>query len=305
MADTTQASASDGGQGVATATQEKTLDRSDLNRAWWIWTFFNLSAFSMERMQAPAFVYMMSPVMKRLYGDNPEEIKSALKRHMVFFNTEPQTGVIAHGVTVALEQQRANGAPINDEMINAVKAGIMGPMAGIGDSMIPGTLIPILLAIGMSLSQNTGSPLGPIFYIVSYTVIILALSYYLFMFGYRYGMSSMRELAEGGFRRITASFAVLGLMVAGAIGASIISLVTPLTYTSGKLSVSVQSTLDTIFPHILPLALVIFLWYGMRRRGWPINRALLITLLVIFVGYLPGLIGSLFGIPVLENFRIF
>jgi D-glucosaminate PTS system EIID component len=305
MADATQASASDGGQGVATATQEKALDRSDLNRAWWIWTFFNLSAFSMERMQAPAFVYMMSPVMKRLYGDNPEEIKSALKRHMVFFNTEPQTGVIAHGVTVALEQQRANGAPINDEMINAVKAGIMGPMAGIGDSMIPGTLIPILLAIGMSLSQNTGSPLGPIFYIVSYTVIILALSYYLFMFGYRYGMTSMRELAEGGFRRITASFAVLGLMVAGAIGASIISLVTPLTYTSGKLSVSVQSTLDTIFPHLLPLLLVIFLWYGMRRRGWPINRALLITLLIVFVGYLPGLIGSLFGIPVLENFRIF
>ena len=306
MADMHGPSAGDGGQAVATATPgEKTLDRSDLNKAWWIWTFFNLSAFSMERMQAPAFVYMMSPVMKRLYGDDPEEIKSALKRHMVFFNTEPQTGVIAHGVTVALEQQRANGAPINDEMINGVKAGIMGPMAGIGDSMIPGTLIPILLAIGMSLSQNTGSPLGPIFYIISYTVIILALSYYLFMFGYRYGMSSMRELAQGGFRRITASFAVLGLMVAGAIGASIISLTTPLTYTSGKLSVSVQSTLDTIFPHLLPLLLVVFLWYGMRRRGWPINRALIVTLLVVFIGYLPGLIGTLFGIHVLNDFRIF
>ena len=161
---------------TATATG-KTLTRGDLNRAWWIWTFFNLSAFSMERMQAPAFVYMMSPIIKRLYSDNPEEIKSALKRHMVFFNTEPQTGVIAHGVTVALEQQRAGGAPINDEMINGIKAGIMGPMAGIGDSMIPGTLIPILLAIGISLSQGTGSPLGPIFYIIAYPVIILSLSY--------------------------------------------------------------------------------------------------------------------------------
>ena len=307
MADMQVPTSGDGGSGsVAVATpMEKTLDRSDLNKAWWIWTFFNLSAFSMERMQAPAFVYMMSPVMKRLYGDDPEEIKSALKRHMVFFNTEPQTGVIAHGVTVALEQQRANGAPINDEMINAVKAGIMGPMAGIGDSMIPGTLIPILLAIGMSLSQKDGSPIGPIFYIVSYTVIILALSYYLFMFGYRYGMTSMRELAEGGFRRITASFAVLGLMVAGAIGASIITLTTPLAYTSGKLTVSVQSTLDGIFPQLIPLLLVVFLWYGMRRRGWPINRALLFTLLIIFVGYLPGLLGTLFGWPGLTAFRIF
>src|SRR5258708_27463131 len=193
---------------------EKTLTNSDLNQAWWVWTFFNLSAFSMERMQAPAFVYMMSPIIKRLYNDNPAEIKSVLQRHMVFFNTEPQTGVIANGVAIALEQQRANGAPINDEMINAVKAGIMGPMAGIGDSMVPGTLIPILLAVGISLSQGTGSPIGPIFYMIAYPVIILSVSYYLFMFGYRYGMSSMRELAEAGFRRITSSFAVLGFIVA-------------------------------------------------------------------------------------------
>jgi D-glucosaminate-specific PTS system IID component len=294
-----------GSQGDMTASAAKTITKRELNRAWWIWTFFNLSAFSMERMQAPAFVYMMSPILKRLYGDNPEELKGALKRHMVFFNTEPQTGVIAHGVAAALEQQRASGASINDEMINAVKAGIMGPMAGIGDSMIPGTLIPILLAIGMSLSQGTGSPIGPIFYIIAYTLIILFLSYYLFMFGYRYGMSSMRELAEAGFRRITSSFAVLGVMVAGAIGASIITLQTPLAYTSGKLTVSVQSTLDKIFPQLLPLLLVLFLWYGMRRRGWAINRALLVTLLIILIGYLPGLIGSLFNIPVLQYFRIF
>ena len=296
-------------EGPYAAQTERTLLKSDLNRAWWIWTFFNLSAFSMERMQAPGFVYMMSPIIKRLYGDNPEEIKSVLKRHMVFFNTEPQTGIIAHGVTIALEQQRASGAPINDEMINGIKAGIMGPMAGIGDSMIPGTLIPILLAVGISLSQGTGSPIGPIFYIIAYPLIILLISYYLFMFGYRYGMSSMKELAEAGFQRITSSFAVLGLMVAGAIGASIITLKTPLTYSSGSganlVKVSLQGTLDKIFPQLLPLLLVVFLWWGMRKRGWPINRALLVILLVIFVGYLPGLLGSIFNIPVLSLFRIF
>jgi D-glucosaminate-specific PTS system IID component len=283
---------------------EKKLTKGDLQRAWWIWTFFNLSAFSMERMQAPAFVYMMSPIIKRLYGDNPQEIKQALQRHMVFFNTEPQTGVIAHGVTAALEEQRANGAPINDEMINSVKAGIMGPMAGIGDSMIPGTLIPILLAIGMSISAD-GNPIGPIFYIISYTAIILSLSYYLFMFGYRYGMSAMRELAAGGFRRLTTSFAVLGLIVAGGVGATVVSIKTPLTYTNGQLKISVQDTLDKIFPQLLALGLVIFLWYGMRRRGWPINRALLIVLLITLVGFLPGLIGQIFGIDWLKALSIF
>jgi D-glucosaminate-specific PTS system IID component len=286
---------------------DKKLTRGDLRRAWWIWTFFNLSAFSMERMQAPAFVYMMSPIIKRLYGHDPAEVRQALQRHMVFFNTEPQTGVIAHGVTAALEEQRANGAPINDEMINSVKAGIMGPMAGIGDSMIPGTLIPILLAIGISISSGDGNPFGPIFYIVAYLAIILSLSYYLFMFGYRYGMNTMRELAVGGFRRLTTSLAVLGLIVAGAIGAQNIHLVTPLTYTGsgGVAPVAIQTTLDGIFPGLLAFGLTLLLWYGMRRRGWPINRALLVVLGVTFVGFLPHLVGQLFGIGWLVPWSIF
>ncbi|MGE5222666.1 MAG: PTS system mannose/fructose/sorbose family transporter subunit IID [Omnitrophica WOR_2 bacterium] len=283
----------------------KKVTQAELNKAWWIWIFFNLSAFSMERMQSPSFVYMMSPILTKLYGDNPEEMKAALKRHMVFFNTEPQTGVIAHGVAIALEEQRANGAPLDDEAINGVKAGIMGPMAGIGDSMIPGTLIPILLGIAISLSQGTGSAIGPIFYIIAYPVIILLISYYLFNFGYRYGLASMRQLAEGGFRRLTSSFAVLGLIVAGGIGASLISLTTPLAYKSGDLTVAIQKSLDNIFPTLLPLLLTLWLWWGMRRRGWPINRALLMIFLVIFIGFLPGLIGGIFNIPALSAWRIF
>jgi D-glucosaminate PTS system EIID component len=286
------------------ATVEKKATVGELRRAWWIWIFFNLSAFSMERMQSPAFVYMMSPFIKKFYGDQPAEFKAALKRHMVFFNTEPQTGVIANGVAIALEEQRANGAPIDDDMINAVKTGIMGPMAGIGDSLIPGTLIPILLAIGISLSVN-GSPVGAIFYIIAFPVIMLSISYWLFMFGYRYGMQSMRQLAEGGFRRVTTSFSVLGLVVAGGIGASIITLVTPLAYATGKMNISVQAQLDGIFPKLIPFVLVLWLWDGMRRRGWPINRTLVMTFVVIFIGFLPYLLGVLFNVPILQALRIF
>jgi mannose/fructose/N-acetylgalactosamine-specific phosphotransferase system component IID len=283
----------------------KKVTQKDLDKAWWNWMFFWASAFSMERMQAIAFVHCMRPILDRLYGlDNKVEITAACKRHMVFFNTEPQTGVIANGVTIALEEQRANGAPIDDEMINAVKAGIMGPMAGIGDSMIPGTLIPILLAIGMGLSQN-GSPLGAIFYIISYLTIMLLLSHWLFNLGYRYGTDVMGQLASGSFRKVTSTMAVLGLIVAGGIGASIISLNTPLGFAQGELRVSLQDTLNSIFPALLPLLLTLWLWRGMRTKGWPINKALGMVFLVIAIGYLPGLIASLFGIPALEQFRIF
>jgi mannose/fructose/N-acetylgalactosamine-specific phosphotransferase system component IID len=282
----------------------KKVTQQDLDKAWWNWMFFWASAFSMERMQSIAFIHCLSPVLKKFYGDDKEGMTSALKRHMVFFNTEPQTGVIANGVTIALEEQRFNGAPIDDEMINAVKAGIMGPMAGIGDSMIPGTLIPILLAIGMGMSQD-GSPLGAIFYMVAYLAIILSLSHWLFNMGYKYGTEVMGELASGSFRKVTSTMAVLGLVVSGGIGASIISLRTPLGFAQGELAVSLQSTLDAIFPSLLPLILTLWLWRGMRTKGWAINKALGMVFLVIGIGYLPGLIATLFNVPVLEMFRIF
>jgi len=284
--------------------ETKKVTQQDLDKAWWNWMFFWASAFSMERMQSIAFIHCLSPVLKKFYGDDKEGMTSALKRHMVFFNTEPQTGVIANGVAIALEEQRFNGAPIDDEMINAVKAGIMGPMAGIGDSMIPGTLIPILLAIGMGMSEG-GSPVGAIFYIIAYNVIMLFLSHWLFNMGYKYGTEVMGELASGSFRRVTSTMAVLGLIVSGGIGASIIGLSTPLGFASGELAVSVQQTLDNIFPTLLPLILTLWLWRGMRTKGWAINKALGMVFLVIGIGYLPGLIASLFNVPFLEMFRIF
>ena len=286
------------------STEIKKVTQQDLDKSWWNWMFFWASAFSMERMQSIAFIHSLKPVLDRLYGDNKAEITSACKRHMVFFNTEPQTGVIAHGVTIALEEQRANGAPIDDEMINAVKAGIMGPRAGIGDSMIPGTLIPILLAIGMGMSQD-GSPLGAIFYMVAYITIMLFLSHWLFNMGYKYGTEVMGELASGSFRKVTSTMAVLGLVVSGGIGASIISLRTPLGFAQGELAVSLQSTLDNIFPSLLPLILTLWLWRGMRMKGWAINKALGMVFLVIGIGYLPGLIASIFNVPFLEMLRIF
>ena len=64
------------------------------------------------------------------------------------------------GITAGFEEARANGADgVDDETINGLRAGFMGPVAGIGDSLIVGTLIPIILGIALGLS-NDGSPLG-------------------------------------------------------------------------------------------------------------------------------------------------
>lgn len=124
------------------------LDKKSLNKSYIRWMMYNLVATSFEFLEAFGFALSMEPIAKRLYKDDLEAQKAMLKRHSVFYNTEPQIGSLINGVVIGLEEQRALGQEeIDDEFVNGLKVGLMGPLAGIGDSMIPGMLIPILLSI--------------------------------------------------------------------------------------------------------------------------------------------------------------
>ncbi len=88
----------------------------------------------------------MIPAIKRLYPLKADQV-AALKRHLVFFNTTPAVCGPVIGVTAAMEEARANGAAIDDGAINGIKVGLMGPLAGVGDPLVWGTLRPITAAL--------------------------------------------------------------------------------------------------------------------------------------------------------------
>ena len=96
------------------------------------------------------------PCDQKLYTSKDDQI-AALKRHLEFYNTHPYVSAPVIGVTLALEEERANGAPIDDVAIQGVKVGMMGPLAGVGDPAFWFTLRPILGALGASLARGTSS----------------------------------------------------------------------------------------------------------------------------------------------------
>ena len=114
---------------------------------------FLQGSWNYERMQNGGWCYSMIPAIKRLYPRKEDQI-AALKRHMAFYNTHPYVSAPVAGVTLALEEDRANGAKIDDEAIQGVKVGMMGPLAGIGDPAFWFTLRPILGAMGASLALS-------------------------------------------------------------------------------------------------------------------------------------------------------
>ncbi|CCJ65616.1 PTS system mannose/fructose/sorbose family transporter subunit IID [Leuconostoc falkenbergense] len=172
---------------------------------------FLQGSWNYERMQNVGWAYAMIPAIKKLYKSK-EDRASALKRHLEFFNTHPYVASPIIGVTLALEEERANGAPIDDTAIQGVKVGMMGPLAGIGDPVFWFTVRPILGALGASLAMS-GNILGPILFFVLWNVIRMAFLWYTQEFGYKAGSAITQDLSGGLLKDITKGASILGMFI--------------------------------------------------------------------------------------------
>ena len=262
---------------------EKKLSKKTLNKSFLSWFYGNLTCFSQEHMQTFGYLCAMLPVVNELY-DTKEEKKAALSTYTAFFNTEPQIGALVVGMTAGLEEARANGQSIDDEAINGIRAGLMGPLAGIGDSMIVGTLIPILLGIGLGLSGG-GSPLGAIFYIVVWNILMWFGMRYAYFKGYDLGGKAVEVLVGEQAQAVRDSIIMIGTIVIGAVAASWINITTSLVLPGGGV---LQKTLDGIYPKMLSAAAVIFCWWLMTKRNISPTMVMLLLVVVAFVGVLLG-----------------
>lgn len=176
---------------------------------------FLQGSWNYERMQNGGFCFAMIPAIKKLYKTKDEQT-AALKRHLEFFNTHPYVASPILGVTLALEEERANGANVDDTAIQGVKIGMMGPLAGIGDPVFWFTVRPILGALGASLAMS-GNILGPILFFVLWNVIRFAFMWYTQEFGYKVGTAITEDLSGGLLQKITKGASILGMFILGAL----------------------------------------------------------------------------------------
>lgn len=270
--------------------QEKRITDKDLMKVWWRWVFFQEASVSYERLQAPGFFYAISPVLVKLYGDNPEELTAACKRHMQFYNSEPYCGLAIHGITLALEEERANGAPISDEAINSLKTGLMGPLAGLGDSVRAGTIAPIVTAFCISIGQ-TGNLIAPFLLEGILVAIIWPFAIWLLKKSYHTGKEGIQEIfSSGKLNWITTMTSTLGGITLGALAASYVTLISPLEFVLGKGSkIALQAdVLDVILKNILPLSMVLLSVYLLNKKVSAV-KIILILAAICALGVLIGI----------------
>ncbi|AHG72489.1 PTS mannose transporter subunit IID [Mannheimia bovis] len=275
-------------------TEIKKVTKSDLNAVVRRSNLFQ-GSWNFERMQALGFAYAMVPVIKRLYPDpNDPARKEAIKRHSEFFNTQPFVGAPILGVTIAMEEERANGKEIDNAAINGIKVGLMGPLAGVGDPIFWGTVRPVFAALGAGLALK-GELLGPILFFVLFNIVRLASRYYGVVYGYKKGLDVVQDMSGGLLQKLTEGASILGLFIMGALVQKWTSINVPLVLSTiqkqdGTTEITtVQSILDSLMPGLLPLLLTFACMWLLRNRV----NAIWIILGFFVIGILGAATGAL------------
>lgn len=268
---------------------EKKLSKKTLLKSFHNWYYGHLTCFSQEHMQTFGYLCAMLPLVEELY-QNEDDKAIAMNTYTAFFNTEPQLGTVIVGMTAGLEEARANGADdVDDETINSLRAGLMGPVAGIGDSLVVGTVIPILLGIALGMSTG-GSPLGAIFYIIVWNLFAYFGMRFLYFKGYSLGGKAVDFLIGAQGEALRESVSTLGGIVIGAVAATWVSVQTSLKLLNdaGEPYLVLQDKLNDVFPGLLTSVFIIVCWFLMAKKKMSPIKVMLILVAVAFVGVLVG-----------------
>lgn len=244
----------------------------------WSWNY--------ERQANLPYCYALIPVINKLYKTN-EERAEAMKRHLEFFNTTPHLSTLLLGISTAMEEQNAMEEDFDTSSINNIKIALMGPLAGIGDSFVWGTLRIIATGVGISLARQ-GNILGPILFLLIFNIPAQGLRFFLMNAGYKLGAGFLTKIQESGLMEsLTYGAAVLGLMVIGGMTAENVSINIPIAIGSGDEATTIGDICNGIMPGLLPLLFTFLVFYLLKKNYKTTTILLLMAVL--------GLAGAFFG----------
>ena len=271
--------------------KDSPVSHKDLVKAMWRHNTTMELSWNYERMQALGFTWSILPVLKKVYPDK-DEFFAALKRHMVFYNTNVIYGSpTIFGAVCALEENK------EPAISDSIKMSLMGPFAGIGDTLVSVLMKPVFAIVASSLAL-AGNPMGA-WLMMLLNVIWFVSKFPGFWFGYKKGLTLVQQLSSGVVGRLTEAAGALALGVMGAFIPSILAgVVTPLQIVRNVIVegeevsqvVNIQDTFDNIFPYMIPLLLVYWVYWLMKKKHWK-NMQVLIFIMVL--GIITGALGIL------------
>lgn len=272
--------------------QDTRLNKHDI---WKLFVYSEgfVSGYNFEKQEAPGFIFSLIPVLEKVYQD-PKEKKDAYRRHTELFLTEAHLSHFVIGLTAAMEERYANEKDIDPVSIGAIKSALMGPLAGIGDSLYHGTLRPIMagIAISMVMASNYTSVFGPILFVLVMGGVGQLIRFLGIYQGYEKGVALFSTMQSSGLlQKVTRYAGIAAYVVIGGFVSSFVYFSIPWTYTAGETQVSFQATLDGMMPGLLPLLFTLLMLWLMKKKNMNPILLMVITMAIGMIGYAIGFLA--------------
>lgn len=256
------------------------------NKVFLRWFLNGESGWNYEKMQGSGYCYSMMPALKEIYKDDPDAMQEAVKNHLQFFNTTPHTANIILGVNMAVEQTVKMGGK---DAVASIKTGLMGPLAGVGDSLF-GVIIDTVFGSIAAYMALEGNPIGCIIWVLVSAIGITAIRYAMLEIGYKQGTEVVNNIA-GKLKKITEAANILGLTVVGALVPTVINAKVPYVFEWGKVKMPVQDMIDSIMPSLLPVVVVALVYWLLGRKGMNSTKAIILIIIFAIVCSAAGILG--------------
>ena len=260
------------------------ISLQDIKKVRYRWLLLGEAAWNYEKMQGLGYCYSMIPVLKKLYPDEAD-MKKALQTHLQFFNTHQEFAEIVLGIDIAMEEKEGAASL---EAVSAIKTGLMGPLAGIGDTLFGVIANTIFFSVGSYMALE-GNPIGIFLYLVWGVVRVIMRGYFI-RIGYREGTKLIENLGDK-MNRVTEAASILGLTVVGALIPSVVSANVPFVFKSGEVEMELQAILNQIMPGLIPVLLVLLVYTLLNRKGMTSFKAIIFVMILGIACSAAGILG--------------
>lgn len=277
---------------MTTSVKDTKLNRRDLWKLYFYSQGF-VTGFNYTKQEGPGFAFSMIPVLEKVYK-NDDEKREAYNRHTELFLTEARLSHFVIGLTAAMEERYASEKDISPDSIGAIKSALMGPLAGIGDSLYHGTLRPIMAGLGISLIEASGytNPFGAILFVLVMAFVGQALRWLGIFKGYELGVDFVAKVQSSGLLdKLTYYAGIAAFTVIGGFANRFVNIKLAWEYKAGETVVSLQNTMDNIMPGLLPVLYTLLMFYLLDKKKVGAVTLILITMVVGILGVLTGIIA--------------
>ena len=261
------------------------LTKKERRNAAWRWSLIGSNNINYGTLQGTGYAWSMAKTLRKIYPNDNDYVE-AMRVEYEYFNITPYMGPLVVGADVAMQEQQGTESL---DAVRSIKTSLMGPLSGIGDSLL-WVLYPTIMGSISGYMALEGNPLGAIIWILL-NLGLVWMRVKLFDLGYESGMRLITDMAHQ-LNAITESASVMGLTVVGSLVATAVKIYTPMEFTFGVVTMGLQAEVfDRILPALLPVLLTALVYYLLENKKWGFLKVIFLLIVISLVGSYFGFLG--------------